>query len=97
MLSYTLVNVSPPSWLTCKFPSSVPIQMMPGRDGDSRTWVASELDEYPSCLATMGLSPGFPMIAISGAQRFKCLLRSVGFIHHVSPRFVDLKKNCDAM
>src|SRR5437899_1127607 len=45
MLAYTLVKVSPLFWLTCRLPSSVPIQITPGRDGDSRTCVVSELAE----------------------------------------------------
>jgi len=43
------------------------------------------------------LSPGIPIIDISGAHRFTFLVRSVGFIHHESPRLLDLKKYCDAM
>ena len=42
-LPYTLVNVTPPFWLTCKLPSSVPTQMTPGFDGDSRMIVMFEL------------------------------------------------------
>ncbi|MBZ5582980.1 MAG: hypothetical protein LAQ30_12415 [Acidobacteriia bacterium] len=45
----------------------------------------------------MGLSPGTPMMGISGAQRLIFLVRSVGFIHQESPRLVDLKKYCAAM
>src|SRR5690242_10922997 len=86
MLPTTLVNVSPSSMLSCRLPSSVPIQITPGREGDSRTCVDSELEAYPSCLEAMGLSPGTPMMACSGAQRPTFLVRSVGFIHHVSPR-----------
>src|SRR5438445_566536 len=97
MLPMTFVNVVPASWLTCRLPSSVPIQMTPGRDGDSRTCVAAELAAYPSCFEAIGLSPGTPMIAMSGAQRLMCFVRSVGFIHHVSPRSFDLKKYCAAM
>ena len=37
------------------------------------------------------------MMACSGAQRFTFLVRSFGFIDHVSPRLVDLKKYCAAM
>ncbi|MBZ5582979.1 MAG: hypothetical protein LAQ30_12410 [Acidobacteriia bacterium] len=44
-LAYTLTKVSPPSWLTWRFPSSVPTQTTPGREGDSRTCVAVELAE----------------------------------------------------
>src|SRR5258706_12787134 len=96
-LPITLVNVSPSSKLSCRLPSSVPIQITPGREGDSRICVASEFAAYPSCLDAMGLSPETPMMACSGAQRLTFLLRSVGFIHHVSPRLLDLKKYCAAM
>ena len=37
------------------------------------------------------------MIGISGAQRLMFFVRSVGFIHHVSPRLLDLKKYWPAM
>src|SRR6185312_7124318 len=97
MLPYTLVNVSPPSWLTCRLPSSVPTQITPGRDGDSRTCVAVELVEYPSCLDAIGLSPATPMIGSSGAQRLMFFVSSFLFITHVSPRFVDLKRYWPAM
>src|ERR1700722_9757885 len=97
MFAITLVNVSPPSWLTCRLPSSVPIQITPGRDGDSRTCVASELAAYPSCFDAIGLSPATPMMGISGDQRFTFLVKSVPFMVHVSPRLVDLKKYCAAM
>src|ERR1017187_370535 len=97
MLPITLVKVSPSSLLNCRLPSSVPIQMTPGRDGDSRICVASELAAQPSCLDAMGFSPETPIMACSGAQRLTLLLRSVGFIHQVSPRLLDLKKYCAAM
>src|SRR5690348_15244714 len=97
MLPYTFVNVSPPSWLSCRLPSSVPIQITPGFEGDSRICVASELDEYPSCFATIGLSPARFMIGISAPQRFTCFVRSVVFIVQVSPRLFDLKKYCAAI
>lgn len=97
MFPITLVNVSPPSRLTCRFPSSVPIHSTPGRDGDSRTCVIRELAEYPSCFSAIGLSPATPIIGISADQRFTFFDKSVEFIHHVSPRLFDLKKNCAAM
>src|SRR5690348_171716 len=97
MLPITFVKFSPPSSLTCRLPSSVPTQITPVRDGDSRTCVAVELVEYPSCLDAIGLSPATPMIGISGAQRLMFLVRSWVFITHVSPRFVDLKKYWPAM
>src|SRR4051812_29814420 len=97
MLPMTLVHDSPPSRDTCRLPSSVPIHSTPGRDGDSRTCVTKDIDEYPSFFSAIGLSPAMPMIDISGAKRFTFLLRSVGFIHHESPRFVDLKKYWAAM
>src|SRR5579871_3673030 len=96
-LPITLVNVSPSSMLSCRLPSSVPIQITPGREGDSRICVASELAAYPSCFDGIGLSPATPMIACSGAQRLTFFERSVGFIHHESPRSLDLKKYCAAM
>src|SRR3954451_12656707 len=93
----TFVKVSPLSWLTWRLPSSVPTQITPGRDGDSRTCVAVELVEYPSCFDGIGFLTPTPMIGMSGAQRLIFFVRSVLFIHHVSPRLFDLKKNCDAM
>src|ERR1035438_10460078 len=97
MLPMTLVNVSPSSLLTWRLPSSVPIQITPGREGDSRICVARELAAYPSCFSAMGFSPETPMMDCSGAQRGTFLLRSLGFMVHVSPRLVDLKKYCAAM
>src|ERR1035438_2609490 len=97
MFLYTLVKLSPASWLTCKLPSSVPTQMTPGLEGDSRTCVESELAEYPSCFSAMGLSPATPMMGSSGSQRLTFCVRSVGFMVQVSPRLLLLKKYCDAM
>ena len=37
------------------------------------------------------------MMDIFGAQRSTFLLKSAGFIHHVSPRLLDLKKYCAAI
>src|SRR3569833_3183246 len=94
MLAATLVKCSPPSMLSCRFPSSVPTQLTPGLAGDSAIIVMSELVEMPPFFSSIGALPGTPRIEKSGVKRFNCFVRSLGFTHQLSPRSFDLKKYC---
>src|ERR1041384_8424806 len=83
----TSVNVSPPSRLTWRLPSSVPAHTTPGSTGDSDTEMIVLNPTTPSFLLIWFCVPGTPITAIS--QRSICFVRSPLAIH-VSPRLYDL-------
>src|SRR3954453_4057577 len=83
----TSVNVSPPSRLTCRFPSSVPAHTTPGITGDSAIETMVLYDTTPSFFESCVTVPGAPIIAT--------VLRSIFFVRsslatHVSPWLYDL-------
>ena len=85
----TSVNVTPPSRLTCTFPSSVPAHTTPRDTGDSDTAMIVPYDVTPSFFDSIVRSPAMP---INGRVfRSICLVRSSLAIH-VSPRFEDRNK-----
>src|SRR5262245_35979840 len=85
----TSVNVTPPSRLTCRFPSSVPAHTMPGRIGDSEIAMIVLYDTTPSFFESCVRSPATPNIA--PVLRSTCLVRSA-LATHVSPWLYDLNK-----
>ena len=70
----TSVNVTPPSRLTCRLPSSVPAHTTPGITGDSEIAVIVLYDDTPSFFESCVLSPGAPITAT--LQRSICFVRS---------------------
>src|SRR5262249_11160417 len=83
----TSVNVSAPSRLTCRLPSSVPAHTTPGMTGDSLTAMIVLYAERPSFLESCDLSPATPITVT--LQRSTCLVRS-GLATHEMPRSYDL-------
>src|SRR5882757_3996513 len=85
----TSVNVTPPSRLTCTFPSSVPTHTTPGITGDSETETMVLNEPTPSFFESCGLSPAAPITVT--LQRSTCFVRS-GLATQWSPRSYDLKR-----
>src|ERR1019366_766669 len=89
MLRPTSVKLTPPSRLTCTFPSSVPAHTTPGITGDSEIEMIVLYETTPSFFESCDLSPGAPIRLI--LQRSTCLVRST-LATYVSPRLYDLKR-----
>src|SRR6185436_10269632 len=85
-LSTTFFQVLPPSRVTCRLPSLVPTQMIPGTAGDSPIVTMLLNDAAPSCFDAIGAVPETPRIGRSFRPMF--FVRS-GDAIQVSPRSYD--------
>src|SRR5262249_40255983 len=88
-LSTTFFQVRPPSRLTCRLPSLLPTQTIPGTTGDSLIVTMLLNAAAPSCLDAIGGLPSTPMIGRSLRPMFR--VRSCD-ITQVLPRSIDLKR-----
>ena len=84
-LGRTLVQVVPPSGVSCTLPSSVPVQITPGASGDSATVMRVPC---VSALVTSRVSPPLSGSVFTGSL----VDRSGLMIVHVSPRSVLLNR-----
>src|SRR6185437_1247107 len=83
----TSVNVSPPSRLTWRLPSSVPAQTTPGISGDSETEMIVLYCDRPSFLESSVIVPATPIT--DTLHRSTCLVRSA-LATQLVPRSYDL-------
>src|SRR5215831_9562401 len=86
----TSVKFDPPSRLTCRFPSSVPAQTMPGMTGDSEIEMIVLYETTPSFLESCVTLPAMPIMGTRLRSTF--FVRSSLLATHVSPWLYDLNR-----